>query len=182
MDSFSTPKHRVKKGRKVDRKHPDAGWTNTARSASRDSETMFDDDSAPIAGEIPPRIPAGEYQAFCYQYELEPRKTWGKHHVYILFRICGDRCGGTELFLACPYFRKGEMSHRYKYFQQWTIANGAPPVKGQRMTPNIFLGKMFKVLIRDARTTYPDGEPTPESLRYSVVHRIIGLVTLEDEP
>lgn len=130
------------------------------------------ENKAPIAEQSRPRIPTSEYDAVCYK--TETGRSWGgRTDIYILFRIIGGSQDGTELFMACTYHPKRKLSQRYKYYQQWTLANGAPPKKGERLSPKVFCNKMYRVLVRDTQRRYSNGKLMPDILQYSVVDSII---------
>ncbi len=130
------------------------------------------ENEAPIAEQPRPRIPASEYDAICYK--TETGRSWGgRTNIYILFRIIGGSQDGTELFMACTYHPKGKLSQRYKYYVQWTLAKGAPPKKGERLSPKVFCGKMYRVLVRDTQIRHSNGKLMADCLQYSVVDSII---------
>ena len=157
----------------------DEETSGATHSQSNGSLKDFEEHDVPIADESPPRIPQGEYEAFCYGYEKG--FSWGKSHVYIKFRVNGGKYDGKELFLVCPYYPKRLISHRHKYYGEWCKVNGGCPEKGQQMSPKVFVSKMFRVLVRDAQPKYKNGDPKPVILQYSVVDRIIDIVKLEEE-
>ena len=142
---------------------------------SRSSQEELKD--GPIADELPPRIQPGKYEAICYEAKLGT--SWGRApRMFLRFRIYGGRCDGTELFMACTCnLTSKKMSHRHKYYQQWTIANGSPPRKNQRLSPKVFLNRMFQVLVRDTSRRFPNKEPYPDCLQYSVIETLIEPMT-----
>jgi hypothetical protein len=114
-----------------------------------------------------PRIIPGEYRAYC---------KWGKHYRDPGFSrwtclLRWDALSADLLsVLACvpQWFALGERdkpyaSRRGKYLPEWIRANGGPPVRKDRLSPNVFVRRFARVEIRDT-----DG-PAP----YSVVSRII---------
>ena len=141
--------------------------------------SYFDQYDAPIAEELPVRIPPGEYDASCY--DTEKGISWGGHEsIYIKFRIYCGEFDGTELFMACTYHPKSEITYRHKYYQQYSMANGGPPQKGQRLSPSIFKNKMYRVLVRDTKRKFLNGQLMPAFHQYSVVDTI--LETLSGKP
>lgn len=130
------------------------------------------ENDAPVAEQFSPRIPPGEYDAICYK--TETGRSWGgRTDIYILFRIIGGSQDGTELFMVCTYHPKRKLSQRYKYYQQWTLAKGAPPKKGERLSPKVFCHKMYRILVRDTGRRHSNGQPMADCLQYSVVDSII---------
>jgi len=61
-----------------------------------------------------------------------------------------------------PHVRRG-----FIYFKVWSMANGGLPRRGQRMEPDAFLGKFFRVKVEDAKDIH--GNPLPEAERYSKI-------------
>lgn len=130
------------------------------------------ENDAPVAEQFSPRIPPGEYDAICYK--TETGRSWGgRTDIYILFRIWGGRGDGTELFMVCTYNLNRKLSPRYKYYQQWTLAKGRPPGKGERLSRKVFCNKMYRVLVRDTQRRHSNGKLMPDILQYSVVDSII---------
>jgi hypothetical protein len=57
-------------------------------------------------------------------------------------------------------------SKRSKYLREWVRANGAPPTRGDRLSPRVFVRRIARVEIGD---TDPEKSPVP----YSVVKKIV---------
>jgi len=130
------------------------------------------ENDAPVAGQSRPRIPPGEYDAICYK--TETGKSWGgRTDIYIRFRIIGGSQDGRELFMACTYHAKRRLSPRHKYYQQWALAKGRPPAKGERLSQKIFSNKMYRVSVRYTQRRHSNGKLMPNFLQYSVVDSII---------
>lgn len=124
------------------------------------------------AEEMPTTILPGEYDAICY--DVERGISWGgRENIYIKFKIYGGAFDGAELFMACTFKIKSKMSYRHKYYQQFSIANGGPPFRGQRLSPCIFKNKMYRVLVRDTVRKFPNQRMMPRFLQYSVVDTIL---------
>jgi hypothetical protein len=47
-----------------------------------------------------------------------------------------------------------------RYWRAWTLANEAPPRKGEQMAPHVFLDKMFRVQVEDSRKDSEGGVKT----------------------
>jgi hypothetical protein len=114
-----------------------------------------------------PRIVPGEYRAYC---------KWGKHYRDPGFSrwTCLLRWDALTTDLVCvlacvpQWFALGarakpQASRRGKYLPEWIRANGGPPARKDRLSPNVFLRRLARVEIRDSKGPAP----------YSVVHRII---------
>lgn len=138
--------------------------------------TGKDSSDLPKAGLFPSRIPEGKYDAFCYA--TEKGRSWGyRESIYVKFRLIGGKYDETEIFMVCTFQERSEINHRHKYFQQFSIANGGPPEKGQKLSPKIFLNKSFRVLVRDTKRKFSNKEPMPSFMQYSVVDTILNEVT-----
>jgi len=129
----------------------------------------------PTADDFYSRIPPGEYEAICYRTKAGPG-FGGRRSVYLFFRVYGGKYHGTEVFMACVY-KGGKMSPRHKYYQQWVIANGRPPVKGELLARSVFKGKLFRILVRYTEKKHNGGKPMPDCVQYSVVDSILEPLT-----
>ncbi|MBU1318530.1 MAG: hypothetical protein KKH67_04955 [candidate division Zixibacteria bacterium] len=142
---------------------------NRTARIHRDKAIDEHDTDSPIAEEMPARIPAGTYEAGCCKVEIA-KSFKGRRSLFIRFRIHGGDYSGTELPLICPY-PNGKIRFRHKLYQQWCIAMGRPPTKGERISGKAFLGKLYRIRVRDTvKNSF--GTPLPEYLRYSVVDSI----------
>ena len=134
-------------------------------------------ETAPVAGEAYHRVPAGEYEASCY--DVQKGKSWGQREdIYIKFRLLDRKYDGTELFMACTFPKDRKMTPRFKYYKQWTIAAGRKPNKRERLVFGVFKKRLFRILVRDVEKD-SNGQPLPEVLKYSVVGTIIEPMTGE---
>lgn len=149
-----------------------AGSTSVARS-NRDASH---NGSEPRADEFRQKIPAGEYDAICYK--TEKGKSWGgRRDCYLRFRIHGGKYDGVELFMACTFPEK-RISPRYKLYSQWMLAMGRAPFRKERISPNVFRNRMFRVLVRDTGCTYSGtNRLMPDHCQYSVVDTILEPIT-----
>lgn len=114
-----------------------------------------------------PRIAPGEYSAYCrcvVQYRDPGFKRWvclllwdllSDNHVEVIARV--------PMFLPLGAANKPRASRRGRYFPEWVRANGAPPVRRDRLSPRVFQRRVARVVIGDT------GGPAP----YSVVRQII---------
>ncbi|PKK82040.1 MAG: hypothetical protein CVT49_15760 [candidate division Zixibacteria bacterium HGW-Zixibacteria-1] len=135
------------------------------------------EDDCPCAGESRPLIEPGEYAAICFKTDITNYR--GERKLLIQFRLCGGKHDGFELFLPCPY-PKGARGYRTKYYQNWAIANGAPPENGQRMVRSVFTNRKFRILVGDSERRFEDRKLMPEFLQYSIVKSILGNIKDDD--
>ena len=125
-------------------------------------------DSDAIEWTAYPRIEPGEYLANCYwakRYRDPAMRRWT-----CLLRwdvLSGDlmttvaRC--IPLWFGLGDGEKPHASRRGKYLREWVRANGSPPGRGDRLSPNVFTRKIARVQIGDTNSPVP----------YSVVRRIL---------
>jgi hypothetical protein len=59
-----------------------------------------------------------------------------------------------------------------KFFNAWSLANDGPPYRGQKMSPDIFLGKCFIALVEDC-TRNSKGTPKSEDEVYSRITELV---------
>jgi len=78
----------------------------------------------------------------------------------------------TTVIATVPYWlsigrkEKPHASKRSKYLREWVRANGAPPTRGDRLSPRVFVRRIARVAVGD---TDPEKSPVP----YSVVKKIV---------
>ena len=78
----------------------------------------------------------------------------------------------TTIIATVPYWLaigrkdKPHASKRSKYLREWVRANGAPPNRGDRLSPRVFIRRVARVEVGD---TDPEKSPVP----YSVVRKIV---------
>jgi hypothetical protein len=66
--------------------------------------------------------------------------------------------------------------HLSDYYNEWVIANnGEPPRRKSRMSPSIFKGKRFLVMVKDV-TKDRKGYKRPNALEYSKIDKILELL------
>ena len=117
------------------------------------------------------RLKPGKYSAQCVHAKVyfDPGfRTW---KALLRFRLTD---GGVEVY---GFFNlgRGEKPHagrRSRYWEAWTLANGAPPRKRQTMTARVFRGKVFLVEVANV-TQAGDGKPHHPDVIYSTAKRII---------
>lgn len=120
-------------------------------------------------------IPEGEYDAVCIKVE-KSRYLGSEKRLYVHFQIVDGEYQETQLFETFN-INYQSFPRRSKYYTDWSIANGGLPKRRDRMSPKIFLKKVFRVKVRDVKPLYEDGKAKPEMFKYSVVDRIVEKVT-----
>jgi len=76
--------------------------------------------------------------------------------------------GSVSGFLNLGQRKQPHAGRESRYFRLWCQANGGPPKSGQPMSPEVFLGKFFRVRVETA-TTNSKGEPLSAPEQYSKI-------------
>jgi hypothetical protein len=114
------------------------------------------------------RIAPGEYFANCYwakRYHDPGMRRWT---CLLRWDVLSDNLLTTiaqriPLWFALGDGDKPHASRRGKYLREWVRANGGPPGRGDRLSPNVFTRRIARVQIGDTNSPVP----------YSVVKRIL---------
>jgi hypothetical protein len=128
-----------------------------------------------LAPEAWPRIPDGLYEAQCFKYEYS-RKPYSK--VYLKFKITQPgKHNGLRLFK--PYNIPpdgGRPARGSNYFKDWSMVNNWQlPSRNTKMSPKIFVNKLFKIKTRTSKPMHNDKE-MPEQFWYSLVDALVEVV------
>jgi hypothetical protein len=114
------------------------------------------------------RIPPGTYDVCCTKIQ---GPEWLKNrHRWSLRLECNFL---TEEGVVSGFLNLGNDPERQhaprgsRYFKLWCMVNGGPPRRGQQLDPNDFLGKFFRVQVKDASDIH--GNPLPEEMQYSKI-------------
>ena len=138
-----------------------------SRAARESSARKGRADSDAIEWRDYPRIPPGEYRAYCKwgkQYRDPGFKRW-----MCLLRWDVLTNDLVRVVASVPQWfplgshEKPRASRRGKYLPEWIRANGGPPSRRDRLSPGVFVYRMARVEIDDTEGPAP----------YSVVRRII---------
>lgn len=121
-----------------------------------------------IEWKVYPRIEPGEYFANCYwakRYRDPSMKRWT---CLLRWDVLSDDLQTTVAKCIPLWFSLGDgdkprASRRGKYLPEWARANGEPPRRGDRLSPNVFTRRIARVKIGDTEGLIP----------YSVVKKII---------
>jgi len=122
-----------------------------------------------------PKIEPGEYDAICYKVETG-KSFGGEKKIFFRFRIYGSKYDDVELFMTCKYY-SAPIPRNSKYYDQWSLANGQPPRRGERLARKTFPNKLYRVMVRDTRRKFPNGKLKPQQFQYSVIDTIIEPLT-----
>ncbi len=114
-----------------------------------------------------PRIAPGVYRAYSAVTKFHFDESIRRWVCFIRWDVLTD---AFELIACVPLWwnlgggQNPRAGHRSKYLSEWVRANGGPPVRGDRLSPNVFRRRMARVEVADTKKS-----PVP----YSVVRKII---------
>jgi len=153
--------------------------TNSS-SKTQKARTVDKSEDEIISGEPRPLIPPGEYEAICYEMNISPCQG-GSKRVFVQFRVYDGPLDGTELFMCCLK-PSGKLRERLKLHIQMSLALGRRPHKGERLSKKVFIGKLYRVKVRDTRRKFTTtNEIMPKFMQYSIVDTILETLTGADD-
>lgn len=121
------------------------------------------------------RVTEGRYQAVATRHQgPDWIRAFARWSLLVEFELL------SEDARVCVFYNFGndrsgpKIGRRSKYFQAWTRANGGLPRKGQEMSPDVFLGQLFTIEVRDCRRNEKE-EDKVESEVYSKVTEIVSV-------
>ena len=123
------------------------------------------------AGDYRPLIPDGLWDVQCIGYD---DGYYGKiPKLFLNFEIVGDGpYKGEQLFMSFNMPYDGHIPTGSRYYKTWSKVNGKLPSRNAKMSPRIFLNKLFRV---KTRTVVPkdDNDVLPTDFHYSIIENII---------
>ncbi len=114
------------------------------------------------------RIEPGIYAAYCRwakQYRDPAFHRWTcllRFDVFRENRI--EVVAQVPLWLSLGKGERPQASRRSKYLKEWVRANCGPPVRGDRLSPKVFVHRMARIEV---------GDTTNGPVPYSVVKKIV---------
>jgi len=117
-----------------------------------------------------PQIEPREYPAYCRWVEVYRDPGYHRWTCLMKFDVLTDDL--TTVITTVPYWLslgcrgKPHASKRSKYLREWVRANGAPPARGDRLSPRVFVRRIATV---EVGGTDPERSP----VLYSVVKKIV---------
>lgn len=123
-----------------------------------------------------PRVEPGEYELYCI--EAKPYRDPGLKVWKCRYRFINPMQEGFPSLYGFIHLGDGSKppGSRSRYLREWTIANGEPGRKRQRLSPRIFTSKLFRVRVDWVLPRQHDGKTHTAASRYSLVKEIIALV------
>jgi hypothetical protein len=136
--------------------------------------------------DAPPRLSEGEYVARVVHIKIFDkffkvgRDTKTTDRLILMFRIVEGPHAGTDVPFYVPMPKSASKRRnpgRYvpaqsKFWRAWTIANGAPPKRHDRMALSVFRNRLFLVQIRDVIKDRGQNR-LGDVVRHSVIEAIV---------
>lgn len=121
-----------------------------------------------------PHVPAGRYSAVAARAQgPEWCKAYRRWSLLIEFELIAEPVRLAAFFNLGNVKERCQIRRHSNYFKAWTLANGAPPMKGQSMGPDVFLqNQVFTVEVVDSGNESKDRPKSIEEM-YSKVKQII---------
>ena len=125
-------------------------------------------DSPKVAWGDYPRLPPGDYTAFCRCANWYWEKSYKRHTCILRFDVLADNLV-DNLGSVAMWFGGGndkdkiEAGRKGLFFNAWVTANDGPPPRRDRLAPNVFVRRMARVQVADTKGSSP----------YSKVSRIL---------
>ena len=131
------------------------------------------DDFAPVwQGTQYARYKPGTYEAECVRAKVYFDQPFRRYVCRLDFRLLGTRNPVCAFLNLGRDKRRSETGRRSRYYTAWCIASGGVPRKAQKLTRNVFNGRIFEVDVGDVMKRHDGTEHTPDGV-YSVVRKIL---------
>jgi hypothetical protein len=140
------------KRRRAGEREPDITWTHT------------------------PRIPPGEYSAYARSTKVYRDKQFKRWVCAVQFDVLTDSL--TEVLARLTWFlnmgdREGpHAGRRGHYWLAWSLANGGPPTRKDRLSPRVFRGRNARVIVSNTTKDFRQSA-VGEERAYSVIRRVV---------
>ncbi|MGD9851729.1 MAG: hypothetical protein AB7T38_10705 [Nitrospirales bacterium] len=124
---------------------------------------------------LPPLIPPGRFEV---QFlKAEKRGFYKRQKLILRFQILSPGPNhGVQLYLVCDVTKRKQWHPSSKFLQTWVLAAGRKPDRFDRMSTNVFKGKIFLAEVRTV-TKNAQGWERPPDLQYSVIKGLIRCLT-----
>jgi hypothetical protein len=100
-----------------------------------------------------PRIPPGEYLAYCAWAGKYHDRSFNRWTCLLRFLVLHenrvDVVARIPMWLALGSGEKPRASMRCNYLKAWVDANGGPPARGDRLSPQVFVHRIARVDVGD---------------------------------
>jgi hypothetical protein len=114
-------------------------------------------------------VPDGVFVAECVECQ---QGHYGRiPKLYLKFKLTERPYEGVELFMSFNMPFSGRIPVGSKYYKIWAKINGRLPSQNAKMSPRIFLNKLYKIKTRTVKPK-DGGEELPEDFHYSIIDSI----------
>jgi hypothetical protein len=114
-------------------------------------------------------VPEGNYEAVATHYDRS--EFYKRKKLYLWFKIINNKHEGTKIFMPFNLYKK--VTRGSKYYEAWVLANkGIRPKANDRMSPKIFLKKVFEINVRTVISGRKQNALSNDE-RYSIVEEIL---------
>lgn len=113
-----------------------------------------------------PRIEPGDYLAYCNTARVYHDPAFRRWTCLLRFDVLSNDMhvlAKVPMWLNLGDGPKAHAPRRSRYLEEWVKARGAPPVRSDRLSPNVFTRRLAKVHVGDNNSVVP----------YSVVKKIL---------
>jgi len=116
-----------------------------------------------------PRVADGEFEAVCTRYDLG---HYGKiPKLYLIFSLINRPYEDVELFMSFNMPFNGRVPRGSRYYKTWAKVNGKLPSRNAKMSPRLFLNKVFRVRTRTVKPK-DGGVELPDDFHYSIIDSV----------
>ena len=122
--------------------------------------------------QLSPHLPDDEYQV---QFVRDEERTqWKAKKILLYFKIVSfGEFHGVELFMSCQIPQK-KWGSGSKFIRAWALATGRLPNRLDRVSTNVFRGKIFNAQVRTV-TKDSAQKDIPAAAHYSIIDHLISL-------
>lgn len=128
----------------------------------------------PIADTSFPLLPEGSYSAVAVG--AKHVTIFKRPMMFVWFQLLDEGVQGVRLFASFRLPPHGHMRPSSRYYRAWTLATGRKPIRGDRLSPRVFLRRAFRVMVRTVRTDRQQRPLTPQNY-YSIIDTILAAET-----
>jgi len=115
-----------------------------------------------------PRIPPGEFSAYCAGAGTYHDPAFKRWTCMLRFQVLHDNridvVARIPMWLSLGSGERPRASRRSNYLKEWVEANCGPPDRGDRLSPQVFTHRIARVEV---------GDTTKGAAPYSVVKKIL---------
>lgn len=122
-----------------------------------------------------PRLEPGEYKAYCRAAKIYRDRQFKRWVCAIHFDVLDESLNvlaRLTWYLNLGGLEKPHVTRRKKYWGAWVNANGGPPGRKDRLSPNVFVRRYAVVVIEDTSKNFKQEAITPECA-YSVIRDVV---------